>query len=54
MSMILKHQIDARSSNVQLVDAQLDSHDSPYEETKVNGKKQISPKQPQRKGGDND
>lgn len=51
LAMVLKHQIDARASNVRLIDARLDQQDSHYEESGEDNRRQIRPKrQEQRKG----
>ncbi|QDG93257.1 hypothetical protein NIBR502774_12520 [Rhizobium sp. NIBRBAC000502774] len=44
VALILSHQIRARASNVNLVDARLDPHSSDYEEINVNGSRKIQPK----------
>ena len=52
LAMVLKHRIDPRSSNVQLIDSRLDPHDSPYDEVIVKEKRLVRPKEP--KGQRND
>jgi hypothetical protein len=49
LSLVLKHKIDARSSNLQLINAGFDPRDSPYEEVTEDGKKIIRPKVAKRK-----
>lgn len=50
LSRVLKHQVEARTSNVQLLDARLDRQDSEYEEVPKKEGKIIRPK---RRGKEN-
>jgi hypothetical protein len=44
VALILSHQLRARDSKVELVDARLDPHSSEYEESRHEGNKKIRPK----------
>lgn len=48
LALVLRHRIDARGPNVQLIDARLDPHDSPYEQEVVDGERRIRRRKPKR------